>query len=301
MHTRPSQFTGLAIGIFLILLLMGVIGWSVFQMSSGDLSVWLTLWILLPLISLPLVILLIYRLYGLLTARYSIDRNGFKLRWGLAFDDIPIQELVRVDRAEAFGLTQLPPIGFWWPGLVIGRKVVENLGEVEYFSTRGPSSMVVVQSGERYLAISPRDVEAFLQAVTDSLRMGALSSHEAVLTRPNFALARLGSDRMALLFVILGGLLPLVLFGYLLLIVGSISGQVAFGFDSAGAIDTFAPPGRLLLLPMIGGASWFLNLFFGLWLYRTRTNRPLAYMLWAGAVLIGGLLWGAALQLLGMP
>jgi hypothetical protein len=75
---------------------------------------------------------------------------------------------------------------------------------------------------------------------------------------------------------------------------------VAFGFDTSGVVDTLAPPGRLLLLPMIGGASWFFNLFFGLWMYRTTINRPLAYMLWVGALLIGGLLWGAALQLLGV-
>jgi hypothetical protein len=160
--------------------------------------------------------------------------------------------------------------------------------------------MVVVQSRDHCLAISPKDVDAFLRAVTEALRMGALSSHEGVDARPNFALARLVSDRTALLLVLPGGLLPLALFGYLLLVVGGISGQVAFGFDTAGAIDTLAPPGRLLLLPMIGGASWFLNLFSGLWMYRTSTNRPLAYVLWAGAILIGALLWGAALQLLGV-
>ena len=300
MDTRPPRILGLAIGIVLILLLMGVIGWSVFQMGRGDLSIWLTVWVLLPLISLPILILLVYRLYGLLTARYIIDRDGLRLRWGLAYDDIPIHRLVRVDRGAAFGLKQNPPLGFWWPGLVIGRRRVENLGEVEYFSSRGPDDMVVVQTEDRFLAISPQDVDGFLQAVTDSLRMGALQAHEEMMTRPTFALARLGSDRAAVLLVILGGMLPLVLFGYLLLMVGGISGQVAFGFDTRGVVDTLVPPGRLLLLPMIGGASWFLNLFFGLWMYRTTINRPLAFTLWAGSILIGGLLWGATFQLLGV-
>ena len=300
MNTRPPRFLGLAIGIVLILLLMSVIGWSVFQMGSGDLSIWLTLWVLLPLISFPIIVLLIYRLYGLLTARYIIDRDGLRLRWGLAYDDIPIHRLTRVDRAGVLGLEQYPPLGLWWPGLIIGRRRFENLGEVEYFSARGPADMVVVQTEDRSLAISPKDVDGFLQAVTDSLRMGALNTREESMTRPTFTLARLGSDRAAVLLVILGGLLPLVLFGYLLLIVGGISGQVAFGFDTRGVVDTLAPPGRLLLLPMIGGASWFMNLFFGLWMYRTTINRPLAYTLWVGVILIGGLLWGAALLLLGV-
>jgi hypothetical protein len=79
-----------------------------------------------------------------------------------------------------------------------------------------------------------------------------------------------------------------------------LNGVVAFGYDTLGEVDTLAPPGRLLLLPMIGGASWVLDLFFGMWMYRTRVNRPLAYTLWSGALLVGGLLWGAALHLLGV-
>jgi hypothetical protein len=287
------------IGILIILLLLLAIAWSVVQMSAGDLSIWLALWVVLPLLSLPLLILVVYRLYGLLTARYTVNRDGLKLRWGLAYDDIPIQQLTRVDRAEVFKLDRMPALGTWWPGLVIGKRAIKNLGEVEYFATRGPADMVVVQSGDRFMAISPKDVDEFLLAVRDSLRMGALSTYEEVSTRPNFALARLGSDRIAVLLVILGGLLPIALFGYLLLVVGGITSQVAFGFDTSGVVDTLAPPGRLLLLPMIAGASWFLDLFFGLWMYRTSANRPLAYTLWAGAILVGGLMWGAVLQLLG--
>jgi hypothetical protein len=300
MDTRPPKLLGFFLGLIFISVLTGVIAWSVIQMGAGELSIWLALWVVLPLISLPVLFLVVYRLYGLGTARYHIDRDGFRLRWGLAFEDIPIQQLTRVDRAEAFNLQKMPGAGAWWPGLVVGKRQIENLGEVEYYATSGPADMVVVQYGERFLAITPRDVEAFLKAVTDSLRMGALSIYEPVSTRPNFALARLGSDRAAVLLVILGGLLPIALFGYLLLIVGEITGQVAFGFDASGAVDTLAPPGRLLLLPMIAGASWFLDLFFGMWMYRTNANRPLAYTLWGGAIIVGGLMWGAVLQLLGV-
>lgn len=300
MDTRPPKLIGFLIGSLFIVLLLFTIGWSVIQMSTGELSIWLVFWVVLPLLSLPLLLLVAYRLYGLFTARYSVDRDGLKLRWGLAFDDIPIQQLTRVDRAAAFNLSEIPVFSTLWPGLIIGKRQIEGLGEVEYFATRGPAEMVVVQSGDRLLAISPKDVDDFLNAVRDALRMGALSTYEEISTRPNFALARLGSDRIALLLVILGGILPVALFGYLLLVVGDITDQVAFGFDTSGIVDTLAPPGRLLLLPMIGGASWFLDLFFGIWMYRTRTNRPLAYTLWGGAILVGVLMWGAVLQLLGV-
>lgn len=300
MNTRPPRIIGFIIGFLFILILAAMIGWSIFQLSKGELSILLAVWVVLPLIGLPLLILVAYRLYGLLSARYIIDRDGLKVRWGLAYDDIPVDQLIRVDRALDMGLNELPSPGFWWPGLVIGHKNIEGLGRVEYFTARGPSGIVVVQSGDRCLAISPPDVEGFLRAVTEALRMGALETHEATQIRPNFALARLWADRAALILVILGALLPIALFGYLLVAIGGITSEVAFGFDATGTVDTFAPPGRLLLLPMIGGASWLVNLSFGLWMYRTRTNRPLAYTLWAGAILIAGLLWGAVLQLLDM-
>jgi hypothetical protein len=300
MDTRPPKRKGLLVGFLIITLLLSGIAYSVFQMSSGEISIWLAVWVLIPLFCLPVLLLVVYRLYGLITARYTIDRDGFKLRWGLAYDDIPIQQLTRVDRAQAFDLDQMPGVRGRWPGLVIGKRWVEGLGGFEFFATRGIEEMVIVHSGERFLAISPVDVDAFLKAVTDALRMGALSTYEEISTRPNFALARLGSDRAAVLLVILGGLLPIALLGYLLLVVGEMTGQVAFGFDSLGAVDTLAPPGRLLLLPMIAGAGWFIDLFFGMWMYRTEANRPLAYTLWAGAILVGGLMWGAVLQLLDM-
>jgi hypothetical protein len=99
-------------------------------------------------------------------------------------------------------------------------------------------------------------VDEFLNAVREALRMGALSTYEEVSTRPNFALARLGSDRVALLLVILGGILPVALFGYLLLVVGGITGQVAFGFDTSGVVDTLAPPGE-------PAGSWIYSSAFG--------------------------------------
>ncbi len=300
MTTTPPKLPGFLLGILMIAVLGFIIGWSVIQISAAELSIWLALWVVLPLLSLPLLLLVIYRLYGLATARYVIDRDGFRMRWGLAYEDIPIQQLAKADRASAFGLTQFPGFGLWWPGLVIGERETEGLGRVEYFATRGPGEMVVLQYEGRNIAITPRDTEAFLKAVTDSLRMGALSTHEPVSTRPNFALARIASDRIALLLVIFGGILPIALFGYLLVAVGEMTGQIAFGFDASGAVDTLAPPVRLLLLPMIAGASWFLDLFFGMWMYRTPANRPLAYSLWGGAIIVGGLMWGAVLQLLGM-
>jgi uncharacterized membrane protein len=90
----------------------------------------------------------------------------------------------------------------------------------------------------------------------------------------------------------------LLLLGYLVVRAPSLPAQVPFGFDPSGAPDPMAPPGRLLLLPMIGGLCWLADLVVGAWIYRRDQDRPLAYAMWAAAVLVGGLLWGATFHLL---
>jgi len=74
--------------------------------------------------------------------------------------------------------------------------------------------------------------------------------------------------------------------------------EVPFGFDAEGFPQTYAPPGRLLLMPLISGFCWAVNLLFGLWLYRSQANRPLAYALWVTSIVVSGLFLGATLHLL---
>ena len=64
-----------------------------------------------------------------------------------------------------------------------------------------------------------------------------------------------------------------------------------------GGVDTLAPPGRLLLLPLIAGFCWMVDFTLGVWLYRRKEQRPLSYMLWGSAILMSGLLWVATAQL----
>ncbi len=128
--------------------------------------------------------------------------------------------------------------------------------------------------------------------------LGALRSIEPLSQRPRFALTRLVADRGGLTVLALGLILPVILLGYLALQLPDLPGQVAFGFDAEGFPQTFAPPGRLLLLPLASGFCWTVNLLLGLWLYRSQANRPLAYALWTASVVVSGLFWGATLKLL---
>jgi hypothetical protein len=146
--------------------------------------------------------------------------------------------------------------------------------------------------------ISPPDPEACQNAFIETARMGSLELIPEGSRRPDFLFTRLWDDRLARALILGGLTLPVLLLSFLALRAPGLPEQVPFGFDPMGAPDPLAPPGRLLLLPLIGGLCWLADLVIGLWLYRRDRDRPLSYALWGAAIVVGGLLWGAALQLL---
>lgn len=298
MTFTPRRGLGSLLGFLFLALLLGTIIVSVIQLGRASASVWIILWVVLPLACVPLASFVAYRLYGLLTAHYWLDRDAFRLTWGLATERIPLEAIARPRLGTAFGSALRPRPGLWWPGCVVGQREVEGIGQVEFFATSFGPGLIVLSAGDRHLAISPPDLDAFLQAFRDAVRLGSLERVPARSQRPDFLFSRLWTDRLAR-GLILGGLaLPLLLLAYLAIRAPGMPSGAPFGFDPDGNPGPLAPPGRLLLLPFIGGLGWLADLAIGAWLFRREGDQRLGYTLWATAVLLGLLLWGAALQLL---
>jgi hypothetical protein len=297
----PQRRIGILIGSILLLVLVAISILGLVILGSQQISLAIVIWVAMPLVCVPLALLVIYRLYALATVRYRLDREGFYLVWGLANEQAPISAVERIIPGTQLGAKLNPGFGLWWPGCVAGRRRVADVGPVEFFSTAGPDKMVVVDFGDRALAISPGDLEAFQQTFLDATRMGSLEPIPAISRRPDLALTRLWGDRAARLLVPLGMLVWLALLGYLGFMAPRLPAEVPFGFDALGQPLAYVPPGRLLLLPMIGGISWLADIFLGAWLFRRMAERRLAYIVWAMPMLQGGILWMATIQMLTFP
>ncbi len=281
-----------------ILIISGLIFLSLFQLLTAALSPFMVLWVIIPLVCFPLLMLILYRWYGLLSAAYRIDRDGFYLKWGLAFEQVPLASVQSIGRAGSNGVSLRPGIGFWWPGCIVGREEFAAIGRVEFFTAELGGSMLLVTLENRLLAISPRDPDAFELAFQSAARMGSLETVPEISRRSNFVFSQLWSDTWARFLILAGALLPLIILGYIAMIVPGLPFDVPFGFAPSGIPDTFGPPGRLLLLPMVAGFCWFVDLVGGMWLYRGEDQRPLAYVVWSAAILVGGLFAGATIHLL---
>lgn len=302
MTFRPSTRLGFGIGFSLIVLLVGAIALGTYRLSVAEMSPFLLVWILIPLLAVPLLILVIYRLYGLLSARYLLDRDGFYLQWGMAREQVPIANIKEISPGEAIETDLSPPPGFWWPGCIVAQKEIDGLGSVDIFATTGKEGTLLLRSsGDKHWVISPADRIGFIQHFTDSTRLGSLESISAMSERPDFYVSRIWEDRIARVLIIIGLVVSLALIGYLGVLAGTLPNQVPFGFDPLGQPSPIVPTGRLLLLPLIGALCWVVDLVLGAWIYRNMEDRVLAYIVWAAAVLVGGILWGALYALLSAP
>ena len=143
MNFTPRRTLGFALGLLFLALLVAAIAVSIAQLGRGLISPLSLVWIGLLLLALPLVLLVINRLYGLVTARYRVDRDGLYVRWGMSYEQIPLDlisevsppresdaasEEIHEDRGSASGgqdawlagrrevrLTSSPPANHcWW-------------------------------------------------------------------------------------------------------------------------------------------------------------------------------------------
>lgn len=297
MDVRPPRALGVVMGTALCAAALAAIALGIGQLSQAAISAALIVWAALPIFGAVLGGMAAYRLYGLLTARYVLNRNGLGIRWGQAVEEVPLPQarLARPTEAEAQSLH--PRGGLRWPGCIVGTNRLEGLGTVEFFATAGPARTVLVRTPDRTLAITPPDPEAFLRAFVAASRQGVLDPIEPQSARPDLFPARLWRDPVARILLIPGIGLPLTLLGFLGLRASDLPALVPFGFDPAGSPYPLVPPGRLLLLPLVGALCWALNLAIGASFFRRTEDRSLAYAMWGVTIAVGLLVWGAALLL----
>lgn len=296
MNLTPPKLLGTAIGTLFLLLLVIVIGISLANLGQGLLSPQSLLWIGLLLVALPIVLLVLNRLYGLLTARYRLDRDGLFIAWGLAYEQVPIRSIRRIRTGRELSGISRPDLGFWWPGCLIGHTERGELGRVEFFAGSGSLVLVEMEVGSA-IALTPPDPEAFVAGFENARRMGALEQIPAQSYRPERLLLELRSDRLAMVLITLGLVIPLALLAALVIGAPNLPEQVPFGFGLDQQPGPLVPRGRLVLLPVIAGLIWLADLLLGGWFYRIARDRPVAHVLWGAAVVSGVLLVGATLFL----
>jgi hypothetical protein len=277
---HPPRRAGLLLQGGLILVL-GMAGGYFFFLAAQDPSgIGFLFNMLVALVIFAPLPLLGYRLYALLTASYILRREGLRIRWGLRREDIPLHQIEWMRPAVELGF-RLPLPWLRWPGALLGSRRVPELGAVEFMAA-DLAHMILVATPERIYAISPSDTKTFMAQFRKVNELGSLTPLEAQSVYPTVLFGNVWEDRLAR-GLIIGS------FGVGLALLAVVSLAVP-GLETIAWVGTPepAPAERLLLLPILDGIFWLVNLVLGVFLHRRGGDfRFAAYLVWGASALTG--------------
>jgi hypothetical protein len=274
----PPKRTGILLHALILLLLLGGITsllFLAFARTTGGLLPLLILGVLVLLALLPVAA---YRGYALLHARYEVERDGLRVRWGLRSEDIPLTEVMDVRTAGDLPIPLRLPF-FAFPGAILGAVEHEDLGHVEFLASQ-KANFVIVSTVDETLVLSPEDPQDFVRRFDRLIEMGSLTPINAHTSLPAVYLRQLLNDRLSRLLILLGLGLTVVL-----MILSSV--LVSLRSEESSR--------RLLLQSIISLFFTVVDLVGGAFYYRKEETRVISYALWAASafaavLLLAGLL-----------
>ena len=279
----PPRRNGLLIQGALILILTGAGGYFFYSAAQDVSGLDFLLHMLVSLVFFAPLPLFVYRLYALVNAAYGLGRDGLLIRWGLRREDIPLNRIEWIRPASELGF-RLPLPWLRLPGGILGIRNVPELGRVEFVSS-DIKHMLLVATPEKVYAISPQETNKFMTLFRKVNELGSLASIEPQSVYPKVLIGRVWEDRLARLLILSGFGIGLILLAVNAIAVPGLATITWIGGEGG------APPERLLLLSILDGMIWIINLFAGIFLHRRSGDLVIgSYILWGTAGLVGILL-----------
>ena len=288
----PPRQRGRMVHILLILLLLAVVVGLSFVLSRQPLNLAFTGLVLLAVLAFFPIPFLIYRLFALARANYSLNRDQLSLKWGLRVEQIPAADIEWVRPLSAF--SESIPLPFLrLPGSVLGNRRHPDLGPIEYLASE-VKTLVLVATNQKIFAISPEDPAKFIQDVQRAIEMGSLTPALPRSVYPSLVLAQ-AWDSLAARYLWLAGFFANVgLLAWVSLLVPSLA-RISLGFLPSGAARPPSPGLYLILLPIVSILFYLAGWLAGLLIYRRESHRAMAYIVWTSG-LVSALLFLVAVM-----
>lgn len=280
----PPRRVGQLFHLIVILLLIAGSGWGLWQATSAQVGPIFLLYLLPALLAVPLVPSLVYRLYTLQNASYTLERDFIRLRWGWRIETIPTTLVLWIRPASDLGVPlQMPRLR--WPGSILGTSRLPDSRPVEFMASQGRSLLLIGTTAKAY-AISPTNPNAFLQAHQQLIELGSLNPSQAESVHPSFLFARVWGATPARLLLLTGAALSILALVWVIVAIPQTA-QISLGFTALGKPREPLPAIQLMFLPVFSAFAYLVNGTLGLFFYRSDRNHPWAYLLWSTSVLVG--------------
>lgn len=210
------------------------------------------------LLALPLTLRLAYWVWGLLSMRYVLGRDGLIIQWAASRQVVPMAAITHVLAGRAY---DAPLVGMRWPGHEVGRTTLSDDDGVRrdalVYATTSPEDQLVVLTASLAYAISPADPQAFVDDFRLRHRLGPTAAWEQHTDRSPLARLSLLADRPALGLLALAAGLNVLAFLWLTWHYPALPEQIALRlrFDPALGLPTanpLSPTASAWNLPLIG-------------------------------------------------
>ena len=280
---KPFRQRGFILHFGALLLNLAVVGFLILQaMMQQERGVFILYLIAGVFFFLPIPVVA-YRLFALLRSKYSVDREGVGIQWGLREELIPMAniEWVRLASDLTFELP-LPP--FSAQGAVLGSRFHSDLGHIEYIASSA-SDLVLIATQDRVYAISPKDFRGFQKAFDYSAELGSIAPISVKSASGNFLISALLKDKIIRYLLLTGIALSISLLVAASFIIPSRE-SIPLGFDPMGQGTEGSPSERLLLLPVLSLLMLVLDISLGAYLYRKEGYRIASYLSFAASVIM---------------
>jgi hypothetical protein len=270
---KPRRSTGILIGIAVIISLLVLDALLLSYLKQSPINLIYFSLSLLVILSLPLLVLLGYLVYGLFNLRYQLHRNALTIVWGATQQIIPMGSIQGVVWGE--GLEgEIKVRGIKWPGHLLGHGQIEGVGRTLFYATEPLTGQLLVVTPTRGYSISPADPYGFLEAFEIRHHIGPIQLLSYEHRQPEIFSWPIWRDRLAHLLLVLGLGVNLILFAYL-----------CWLYPALGRTE-------ILKLPAIGLITLIVNSSLGILIHNRQ--RVGAYLLWGGDIAVQLICWLAA-------
>lgn len=238
-----------------------------------------------------------YQLVHFPKLSYSVDRNALVIHWGDRSEIVPMRQITQVlagiDLEEHLRRALRVPLPGWW----FGQARHPELGVIQLRATAPPEEQVViVAEGGLCYAISPYEMEAFVEALRVRMVMGPTQEVVPTVIRPAWQNYPLWRDRVGLIALILALVANVLVFGVAVQRYNVAPARVGVHFDAAGRADRFENREAIFTPALIALFALTANAIFGGLLYHKKA-RTAALLLWGGSAVIQVLLGIAVLSI----
>ena len=277
----PPPHRGLSLQITLTIMLATISALFGLLASREAIGLRFMVYLLVALAAFSPMPFLIYWLYSLNRANYSLDRDKLTLTWGLRREQIPVSDVEWVRPLSAMAV-QLPMPFFRLPGAVLGLRNHPDLGTVEFLAS-DVKSLLLVATVKRVFVISPQNPTGFMQTIQHSIEMGSLSPVIPQSVYLSFTVIQAWESMLARYLWFAGLFLNVGLLTWVSVMIPSL-GSIPLGFLPSGAPGEAGLGAGLILLPVVSIFFYLVGWVAGLVVYRRPNHRPLAHIIWASGV-----------------